>query len=139
MGSVAKLVASTVVVGAALIGFSSSVTAQEASTYMGGVSTGMTSGCPVTEWHIKPVPQTGAVTITGVAYFSDMSGISRIQGTRTAEGAISGSVTSVWGSGPSGNFTGKRSGNMVHVELNGPGCSTHTVDIHPMQGYVSPG
>jgi hypothetical protein len=139
--NVTKLIASTAFVAAALIGFGSSVMAQEGnSNYMGGVSTGMTSGCPATEWHIKPVPPTGAVAITGVAYFSDMTGISLIKGMRTAEGAISGTVTSVSGKGPSGKFTGQRTGNMVHVELKGPGCSSHTVDIHPMaQGYVSPG
>lgn len=106
---------------------------------MGGVSTGMTSGCPATEWHIKPVPPTGAVTLTGVAYFSDMTGISLIKGTRGADGAISGTVTSVWGKGPSGKFTGQRSASGVHVDLKRPGCSNHTVDIHPMQGYVSNG
>jgi hypothetical protein len=140
MGHVKKLISSTVLVGTVL-GFASSVMAQEGTaSYMGGVSTGMTSGCPATEWHIKPVPPTGAVTITGVAYFSDMSGISLIRGARDAEGAISGNVTSVWGKGPSGKFTGQRTGNTVHVELNGPGCSNHAVDVHPIaQGYVSPG
>jgi hypothetical protein len=141
VGSVTKLISSTLVASAALIGFGSSVMAQEGPPgYMGGVSTGMTSGCPATEWHIKPVPPTGAVTVTGVAYFSDMSGISLIKGTRSAEGAISGTVTSVWGKGPSGKFSGQRTGNTVHVELKGPGCSAHVVDVHPIsQGYVSPG
>jgi hypothetical protein len=141
MRNVTKLISSAALVGAVLIGFGSSVMAQEGvASYMGGVSTGMNSGCPATEWHIKPVPPTGAVTVTGVAYFSDMSGISLIKGTRTAEGAISGTVTSVWGKGPSGKFTGQRTGNTVHVDLKGPGCSTHAVDVHPIaQGYVSPG
>lgn len=133
MGSVTKLVASTMVVGAALFGFGTSVFAQEgAPTYMAGVSSGMQTGCPATEWHIKPVPPTGAVTIAGVAYFSDMSGISRITGTRTAAGVISGSVISIWGKGPTGKFTGQRTPTSVHVELGGTGCSHYVVDMHPM-------
>jgi hypothetical protein len=142
MGSVTKLIASTVIVGAALISFGSSVLAQsEAPSYMGGLSSGGAAGCPTTEWHIKPVPPTGAVTITGVAYFSDMSGISVISGTRTAAGTISGTVTSISGKGPSGKFTGQRTPTSVHVDLDGPGCSHHVVDIHAMPNnfYASPG
>lgn len=105
--------------------------------YYGGVSKGTPANCPTTEWHIKPLPPTGAATITGVAYFSDMSGISKIQGTRTADGKISGTVTSVSGTGPAGRFTGLHTATMTHVELAGAGCSKHTVDMQGMPtGYA---
>jgi hypothetical protein len=107
-----------------------------AATYWGGVSTGMGSGCPATEWHLRPMQPTGPATISGVAYFSDMSGISKIRGTRTADGTITGSVTSVSGHGPSGLFSGTRTATDTQVTLAGTGCSQHAVNIHRMPaGY----
>jgi len=107
-----------------------------AGAYYGGVSTGMGAGCPATEWHIRPVPPTGPASISGVAYFSDMSGISRIRGTRTADGAITGTVFSVSGHGPSGHFSGTRTATDTQVTLAGTGCSQHVVNIHRMPaGY----
>jgi hypothetical protein len=133
MRCITKMIAPAAVIAAALTCMAGPVAAQEGTpTYMAGVSTRMGAGCPATEWHIKPVPPTGAVTISGVAYFADMSGISRIAGTRTATGAISGDVISIWGNGPTGKFTGQRTANSVHVELIGPGCSRHVVDMHPL-------
>jgi hypothetical protein len=142
MGNVNLRFALTAFGATALVVMGVAAMAQEggATGFYGGVSSrpagmmpGTTTPCPTTEWHIKPVPAKGPATIVGVAYFSDMSGISQIKGTRTADGKISGTVTSIDGTGPSGSFTGTRTATMTHVELDGTGCSRHVVNIRAMQ------
>src|ERR1700722_9151489 len=131
-GNVASKLTLTVFGAMSLITAGMAAMAQETPSYMGGVSTGMAAGCRTTQWHIRPVPPTGATPIVGVAYFSDMSGISKIDGMRTAEGKISGTLISISGKGPTGQFTGTRTPTMTHVQLNGPGCSRHVVNIDRM-------
>jgi hypothetical protein len=97
--------------------------------YYGGISTGADATCPTTAWHIRPMPPIGAATIVGVAYFSDMSGISKIEGSRAADGSITGAVTSISGNGPSGHFSGMHTSTKTHVELQGTGCSKHLVNM----------
>jgi hypothetical protein len=129
----------TMFAAAALIATAITAMAQESGgppSFMGGVGKGTGPSCPMTEWHIKPVPPTGAVAITGVAWFSDMSGISKIQGHRTSYGEIAGALISISGTGPTGPFVGQRTATGVHVELQGAGCSKHVVDIRLMPaGY----
>ncbi|MGD0431058.1 MAG: hypothetical protein ABSA58_08190 [Acetobacteraceae bacterium] len=140
MGNVTSKFVMTALGAAALIGMGMAAMAQEGGQYYGGVSSrpagmmpGTTTPCPTTEWHIKPLPAKGPATIVGFAYFSDMSGISKIQGTRTADGKITGTVTSMDGNGPAGSFTGTHTAAATHVELAGAGCSKHVVNIRAMQ------
>lgn len=97
--------------------------------WAGGRSPATSSTCAPIEWHIIPVATGGAVTLNGVAYFSDMSGISTIKGMITAEGAVSATLASVSGNGPAGSVTGMRSATGTHVEMNGAGCSKANFDL----------
>jgi hypothetical protein len=149
MGNVTSKFVMTAFGATALIGMGVAAMAQTMAPngYYGGVSSkpgmmpGTTMTCPRTEWHIKPIPATGPATIDGYAYFDDMSGVSKIQGTRTADGKITGTVTPISGKGPEGTFTGTHTATMTHVELAGTGCSKHVVNmrIMPPNYGASPG
>lgn len=97
--------------------------ADSGSGAMMGHSTAMTASCPSIEWHIARLPPAGATPINGVAYFSDMSGVSIIKGMRAADGAITGTVTSVSGNGPAGVISGRHEKDRTDVALKGAGCS----------------
>jgi len=97
--------------------------------WAGGRSPAMASSCAPIEWHIVPVATGGAVTLNGIAYFSDMSGISTIKGAITSAGAVSATLTSVSGKGPTGAVTGMRSATGTHVEMSGEGCSKANFDL----------
>ena len=125
--SVSTFAAAMLVVGAGLA-LTPAVQAQ-GMEWAGGRSPAMSSTCAPIEWHIVPVASGGAVALNGVAYFSDMSGISTIKGMITAEGAISAMVTPVSGNGPAGAVSGMRSGTGTHVEMNGVGCSKANFDL----------
>ena len=85
--------------------------------------------CPPIEWHVLPIIGSGAGVTNGVAYYSDMSGVSVIKGTLSADGTITGTVTSVYGNGPAGTISGKRDKTMTHVDFEGPGCSHLKFDL----------
>ena len=97
--------------------------------WAGGRSPASSSTCSPIEWHIIPVATGGAVALNGVAYFSDMSGISTIKGGITAAGEVSAMLTSVSGNGPTGAVTGMRSATGTHVEMSGAGCSKASFDL----------
>ena len=125
--SLSNFAAGMLVVGAGLA-LAPAVHAQ-GMEWAGGRSPAQSSSCTPIEWHIIPVATGGAVTLNGVAYFSDMSGISTIKGGITADGAVSAMLTSVSGNGPAGAVTGMRSATGTHVEMNGAGCSKANFDL----------
>jgi len=79
--------------------------------------------CPQIEWSVIPVPRGVAGQVRGVAFYSDMSGISRLQGMVTSDGKINSTLTSVSGNGPVGTITGLRAPDATHIELHGAGCA----------------
>jgi hypothetical protein len=95
----------------------------------GGRSAPASPTCPWIEWHVQPVGAAPA-TVNGVAFFSDMSGISMVKGAVAADGTITGTMTSVSGSGPAGTIAGKRTKQATHVELHGNGCSNVALNIY---------
>lgn len=103
--------------------------AQQATGYAAGHSAPMAPGCPSIEWRVLPITAAPA-NINGVAYFSDMSGISQVKGTVAADGTISVTVTSVSGNGPAGTLTGKRTAKTTHVDFTGQGCSKASFTIN---------
>ena len=91
----------------------------------------MSSGvaCPSIEWHLAPTKSGGAVSLNGVAFYSDMSGISVINGSIGADGKISAVLTSVNGNGPAGTVAGMRTPKEAKGELVGAGCATAKFDM----------
>lgn len=85
--------------------------------------------CPTVEWNVIPVQRGVAGPIKGVAFFSDMRGISKVAGTITADGVIAATLTSVSGAGPVGAVTGKQEENLTSLELRGTDCSNATFSM----------
>ncbi len=108
-------------------------TAKPSIDYWGGRSNGPNASCPQLEWTVVPLPRdvSGAANgpINGVAYYSDMSGISTIKGTIEPNGAISAHVTSIDGKGPAGIVVGQRGPSKTHIELRGEGCANAAFDL----------
>ena len=102
-------------------------------TYYGGRSVASQPTCPTIEWHILPMPFGVATNINGIAYYSDMSGISVVRGTAAADGTIAATVASVSGAGPAGAITGMRTRGETKVSLSGPGCANVTIDLRRWQ------
>jgi hypothetical protein len=94
--------------------------------YWMGRSNAPAAACPTVEWNVTPVPRGVAGVIKGVAFYSDMRGISKVSGSISADGVIAATVTSVSGDGPAGPVTGKREPDLTTIELRGVGCSIAT-------------
>ena len=84
--------------------------------------------CPTIEWNVIPVVTLPAI-VNGVAYFSDMSGVSQIKGNVAADGTISATLTSVYGNGPAGTVTGTHAKAGTHFVLKGAGCSNTSFNM----------
>ncbi len=97
--------------------------------YYSGQSSSTMPKCPTVEWHLLPMPFGTATNINGIAYYSDMSGISIVRGTSAADGTVIASLASVSGSGPVGTVTGTRTGGMTKVVLAGAGCANATIEL----------
>jgi hypothetical protein len=113
------------------------VVAKPVADYWGGRSKAANANCAQIEWTIVPIPRTGSGApvgpINGVAYYSDMSGISKVSGTMAADGKITASITSVSGSGPAGTVTGMRGAQGTHIDLVGAGCANTSFDMPRFQ------
>ena len=62
-------------------------------------------GCPYIEWRLAKHPDG---QVTGIAYYSDMSGTSQVSGTFSDSGQIHLTLTSAMGNGPVGTVTGEK-------------------------------
>ena len=113
------------------------VVAKPTADYWGGRSKAASATCAQIEWTVVPVPRnTSGMAIgplNGVAYYSDMSGISKISGTMTDEGKVTATLTSVSGAGPAGTVTGLSGPKGTHVELVGAGCANTSFDLPRFQ------
>jgi len=93
------------------------------TTYWLGRSASTSKQCPMIEWNVVPVRRGVAGPVKGVVFYHDMSGISRLSGSVTADGKITSSLTSVSGNGPVGTITGTRGPDSTHIDLHGTGCA----------------
>jgi hypothetical protein len=87
-------------------------------------------GCPYIVWRLARSP---AGQVHGIAYYSDMSGLSNISGVSDAHGKFNLKLTKTdIGSGPVGTVTGRATadGHIV-ATLVGQGCANNKVDIRP--------
>ena len=91
-------------------------------SYWGGRSAAAKQ-CPTIDWKVKPPPPGGSGPIDGIAYFSDLSGYSKVSGSVAPDGTVNATLTSLSGNGPVGVVTGKYTKAGTNVELKGEGCS----------------
>jgi hypothetical protein len=93
------------------------------TAYWMGRSGPHTAACPTVEWNVTPTQRGVAGPFKGVAFFSDMRGISKISGTIAADGSIAATLTSVSGNGPAGTVDGKQEKDVTKLALHGLDCS----------------
>jgi len=74
------------------------------------------------------------VVLNGLAYLSDMSGVSTLKGTITADGTISAVLNPISGNGPAGSVTGQRIATSTYIQMNGVGCSKANFDLLRLTG-----
>lgn len=88
------------------------------------------SGCPYLEWKLARHPDG---TITGVVYYSDMSGVSMANGNIDQGGHFQITLTSSMGNGPVGTVTGtKYSSGATTATLKGQGCANAEIRMNPV-------
>jgi hypothetical protein len=89
-----------------------------------------TSDCPYIEW--KLARHTDG-TITGIVYYSDMSGVSMANGNIDQGGHFQIALTSSMGNGPVGTVTGTRSSSgATTATLKGQGCANAEIHMNPV-------
>lgn len=115
--------------------------AQTTTTHMSGFSgstPSMVAGCPYIIWRLANDPNG---RVHGIAYYSDLSGLSNVMGARDADGNFTLSLTpSSIGAGPSGTASGKvfRDG-AIDVKMTGQGCANMDHTIKPVRNMDSIG
>lgn len=92
------------------------------------------AGCPYIAWRLARHPDG---TVTGIAYYSDLSGVSQVTGNVNSAGVFELQLTSQMGQGPTGTVTGKRLKNGEgDATLKGPGCANMHVVMHPVSNMA---
>jgi hypothetical protein len=96
------------------------------------------AGCPYIIWRLARDPNGH---IHGIAYYSDLSGLSSVTGERDANGNFTLSLTpSGMGAGPSGTASGTVAQNgEVEVKMVGQGCANMDAMINPVTDMDSVG
>ncbi len=93
------------------------------------------AGCPYIEWRLAKHPDG---QVTGIAYYSDMSGTSQVTGTFSQGGQIQLTLTSVMGNGPVGTATGvKESDGAANITLTGTGCANMHMRTKPVADILT--
>lgn len=117
-------------VGALALGLTTAAPAQAQQPTPGfsGSTRSSVAGCPYIVWRLVRDANGG---IHGIAYYSDLSGLSTVKGTRDADGNFQLDVTPTsMGAGPSGHVTGHRAADgTLDAVMKGSGCANATVHI----------
>lgn len=88
------------------------------------------AGCPFIQWRLARHPDG---QVTGIAYYSDMSGVSMVTGTVTQAGQFNLTLTSAMGQGPTGTVSGTKSRNgALNATMTGEGCANMKLHISPV-------
>ncbi|MGH7068267.1 MAG: hypothetical protein ACREFO_08275 [Acetobacteraceae bacterium] len=87
------------------------------------------AGCPSIVWRLA----NSNGQVHGMAYYSDLSGLSYVTGTMGSNGHFDLTLTKTsMGNGPVGTVTGTRSADgEIVATLTGEGCANNKVDIKP--------
>jgi hypothetical protein len=95
------------------------------------------AGCPYLEW--KLARHTDG-TVTGIVYYSDMSGTSQANGTIDQAGHFQLTLTSAMGNGPVGTITGTKSADgAVTATLTGQGRANMHMHSNAVADISEPG
>jgi hypothetical protein len=83
------------------------------------------AGCPYILWRLA---RHDDGKVTGIVYYSDLSGVSSVTGSLDQAGKLHLNLTSAIGNGPVGNVDGTRSAKgKVNAVLKGQGCANTTI------------
>jgi hypothetical protein len=112
-------------------GFGPPVHAQGAVAGYVGEAASLVAGCPWLGWRLA---RTDNGVVTGMAYYSDASGISAVTGTMgTTPDSIHLVLRSIQGKGPEGTVAvTKSSDGKPVIKLTGEGCANTEVPIRPL-------
>jgi len=127
-----KLLMGTLAAGAFVIGTYSppSVAAAPVPQGFSGHAESAVPGCPYLAWRLA---RAANGNITGITYYSDLSGVSMVHGQANPNGTFTMSLTSSMGKGPVGTVTGRRSANgTVEADLKGQGCANMHLTMQPL-------
>ena len=103
--------------------------------YVGEASSSV-AGCPFILWRLAR-HENGEVT--GIVYYSDLSGVSMAKGTMDKTGTFHLDLSSSMGSGPVATVDGKRSSNgRVAAVMKGEGCANMHLNIRPSINLNAP-
>lgn len=95
-----------------------------------GASNSTVAGCPAILWRLV-THEDG--TITGIVYYSDLSGVSTASGNFDSSGKFHIQLTSSMGNGPVGTATGEKLKNRKgSVTLTGEGCANMHMTLNPI-------
>lgn len=87
-------------------------------------------GCPYLAWRLA---RAADGNITGIAYYSDLSGVSTVRGKANPNGTFEMNLTSAMGNGPVGTVQGRRSANgNVEADMKGQGCANMHLVMVPL-------
>lgn len=108
---------------------------QAAKPGFAGETPSSVAGCPKLVWRLAR----DGDSVNGIAYYSDLSGLSHVTGTVNQAGQFTLTLASVMGSGPVGTVTGQRSapganqaqGALV-AEMKGAGCANMHISMKPV-------
>jgi hypothetical protein len=88
------------------------------------------AGCPYLAWRLALASDGN---ITGIAYYSDLSGVSMVKGKGDGAGHFNLVLTPSMGNGPTGTVNGTRSADgTVVADLAGEGCANMHLAMQPL-------
>ena len=121
------LVLSFVTAGAA-IGTPAIAALPEVMGFSGATQSNV-AGCPFIIWRL--VNHDNGV-VTGIAYYSDLSGLSKVRGMIEKSGQFKLTVTSSFDNGPVGTVIGTKSGDgELNATMTGTGCANVNFHMPP--------
>lgn len=87
------------------------------------------AGCPYVIWRLV---RHNDGQITGIAYYSDLAGLSMVSGRFNHAGQFELKTTSATGSGPVGSVVGTRSEDgSITAQMTGEGCANVNFHMKP--------
>lgn len=94
-----------------------------------GVTPSSVAGCPYIMWRLA---RHDNGEVTGIAYYSDLSGVSTVNGMVNQSGQIQLTLASSMGKGPVGTVTGTKSADgAITAQLAGTGCASARLHMGP--------
>lgn len=124
-----------VIVGAATVGMSQVSVGAAAPRGYSGQAASSVPGCPYLAWRLV---RNADASVTGIAYYSDLSGLSTVKGTSNSAGQFQLMLTPSMGNGPSGTVVGARTARgAVEADLRGQGCANMHLVMQPLSDMNS--